>query len=233
MLDYLINMNRHLRIFLLFSAFMIFGFSMAFVGNLWFIFLIISFCFLGLLIYTNSEYTKRYSLIMGKSLDESLISLDFNADDSYLSDDYLTGIAICEAENKIAVLKRNNVNEGFELDSFSFDQIVEVGIKEDGETITKTSKGLAVGGALLAGVGGAIAGGALGNKNSTEQILKATLSIVVDDLNNPVHEIHFLNSKMLVNKNSDLYQNIYSEMNKWNKRISIVMKRNELNTQSI
>ncbi|WP_053434679.1 hypothetical protein [Sporosarcina globispora] len=233
MISKLIEMDRHMRITLLLSGFALSIISMPFVGSIWFVSFILAFCFLGVLIYTNGQYDKQYSSIMEKSLDKSLIKLDFQADDSYLSDDYLSGIAISEEQNKIAILKRNNVNEDFKLESFNLDQIIEVGIKEDGETTTKTSKGLAVGGTLLAGVGGAIAGGVLGSKTSTEQILKATLSIVVDDLGNPVHEIHFLNSKMLVSKNSDLYQNIFSEMNKWNKRISIVIKRNELNTQSI
>lgn len=230
----LINMDKHLRIFILFSCFLI-SFFLVFVTP-WFFLLM--FTFLGLLIYTNIKHSEQHHNNIEKSLDKALTQNNFIADDSYLSDDYLSGIAINKNQNKIAILSRKNTQDDFNFHLIDFKDIIESAIIENDETITKTSKGSAIGGAIvggiLAGGVGATIGGLSATKKSRERALKLTLSLTVDDLTNPTYEINFLNSNTAIPKDSEIYHKIYSDINKWHKTISVILKRNEkLNTQSV
>lgn len=226
MINRLVNMNRRPRIAMLLFGFILSVIFMPFVGNFWFIFFILAFTFLGLLIYTNGIYDRSRGQLLEKSLDKALINLGIHADDSYLSDDYLSGIALDQDKETLIILVRQNINSNFNSVTFDFKDIMECSIIEDEETITKSSKSLAIGGALVAGGTGAVVGGLLGDKHSNEKVLKATLSIVVDDIMNPVHEINFLNSNILVDRNSELYQTVYKDIYKWYKRIGVILKRN-------
>jgi 2C-methyl-D-erythritol 2,4-cyclodiphosphate synthase len=176
---------------------------------------------------------------MEKSLEKALLQHNFHADISYLSDDYLSGIALNKTESKIAVFKRFNIKEEFSPSIYNFNEILECSIKEDGDTITHTvSKSLIgramAGGVLFGGVGAAI-GGMTAERIASEKIYRATLSITFDDIDYPIREVDFLNSKMMVDRNSELYQNIYNDLNKWHKTISVIIKRNEkeLNSKTV
>lgn len=234
-MNYLINMNRHLRIAIFLSLF--FGSYVVFfnTGNGWFI--LLGFVFMGILIFSNISHARNYSDVMEKSIEKALIKTNFVADSSYLSDDFLSGIAISESEQKVVIFKRNTINENLSPIMFNFDDILECSIKEDNTIVTHTSKGSAIGHAMAGGVLfggiGSVAGALSGEKIGHEKIYKSTLSIVVNDLQNPIHEIHFLNSKMLIERDSEMYQDVYYEMNKWHKKISIIIKRNELNSKSV
>lgn len=236
MIAKLIDMDNNVRVWSLVLLIIISFFSVIFYLPVWMIFTPL--VFLGILIYTNVKYAEKYSNKVEKSLDAALIKNDFVADASYLADDYLSGIAINETESKIAILIRNTTKENFKVKQFDFKDIVECSIVEDGETLTKVSKGgligsSIIGGALVGGIG-AVVGGMSADKYSSEQIVKATLTIVVDDLTSPIWNIDFLNSNMLVERNGELYRSIHSDMQKWYKRISIILKRNEkLNMKSI
>lgn len=235
MMNYLINMNRHLRITILLSCF--FGSYVIFFNTGNGLFILLGFVFIGILIASNVSHARNYSDIMEKTLEKVMIKNNFVPDTSYLSDDFLTGIAINESEQKLAIFKRDTINEDFSPTLFKFDDILECSIKEDNTIVTHASKGSAIGNAMAGGVLfggiGAVVGGTLGEKVGHEKIFKSTLSIVVNDLQNPIHEIHFLNSNMLVERDSEMYKDIYYEMNKWHKRISVILKRNELNSMSV
>jgi hypothetical protein len=177
-MDYLLNMNRHLRLtiffILIFSSF----FLLIGTGNI--VFAIVFFMFLGLLIYTNIVHAKTYSQIMEKSLEKVLINNNFKADISYLSDDYLSAIAINKSEQKIAVFKRFDNKSDFSPSVYNFSDILECSIKEDGDTVINTVNqsliGRAIaGGVLFGGIGAAI-GVMAAQKIASEKIYRATLS---------------------------------------------------------
>jgi hypothetical protein len=234
MMDKLLNLDKNMRIGSLLFGFFVFFILFLTTGNGFFIILYLF--FIGLLIYSNILYAQKYSNIMEKSLDKAMIKNNFTSDYSYLSDDYLSGIAMNKSEKKIAIFKRNNIKEDFLPIYFDFKDIIECSIKEDNTIINRSVIGSAighamVGGVLFGGIGAAV-GGLSGEKIANEKIFKATLSIVIDDVVNPVHEIHFLNSNMLVDRNKPLYQEIYSQMDKWHKIISVIIKRNEKQSNS-
>jgi hypothetical protein len=235
MMNYLINMNRHLRITILLSLFFFsfYGFYLTVNG----IFILIAFAFLGVLIASNVQHARHYSDVMEKTLEKALIKNDFVCDSSYLSDDFLSAIAISESKEKVAIFKRSNVSEELIMRLLNFKDIMECAIKEDGSTVTHSSKGSTVGnafiGSVIAGGVGALIGAMVTDKETNNKIHKSTLTLVVDDLNEPIHEIHFLNSNMSIERDSEMYQNIYYEMNKWHKKISIILKRTELKSRSM
>jgi hypothetical protein len=205
--------------------------------NGWFI--LLAFVFLGILIASNVSHARNYSKLMEKSLEKALIKNNFVADYFYLSDDFLSGIAINKSENLIAIYKRNQINENFTPTLLNFKDIVECAIQEDSEIVTHTSKSSAIsnamaGGVLFGGIGATV-GGLIGEKIGHEKIYKATLSIVVDDLDNPIHEIHFLNSQILVDRKSEIYKKIYVDLNKWYQTIRVIIRRNEteLNSKTV
>lgn len=229
MMNYLINMNRHLRITILLSGF--FGSFALFYLTVNGLFILLAFVFLGILIASNISHSKNYSSIMEKSLEKAFIDNNFISNHYYLSDDYLSGIALNKEKSKIAIFRRFNTKEDFESSFYDFSDIIECSIREDNVTITKTSnnsliKRAVVGGVLLGSLG-SVVGALSGEKVTTEHIYKATLSLVFDDIDYPIHEIDFLNSNMLINRNSNLYQKVYGDLNRWHKTISIIIKRNE------
>lgn len=236
-MDKLLSLNKNTRITLLLSGFLLFFILFLTTGKG--IFILFYLGFIAVLIYTNIQYSKKYSSIMEMSLNKAISKHKFNSDYYYLSDDYLTGIALNSTDNKIAIFKRYNVNDNLSPTLLDFKDIIECSIVEDGETVTCTSKGSAIGHAVAGGVLfggiGAVVGGLSGEKVASTKIYKATLSIVVDNLHDPIQEIHFLNSNMLVDRSSTLYQKVYSDLNKWHKTLSIIIKRNEneLNSKTV
>lgn len=229
MMNYLISMNRHLRISIFLSGFFISFIIFFATGNGYLI--LLALLFLGILITSNLSHAKNYSAIMEEDIEKALINSNFKADASYLSDDYLSGVALNKSEGKIAIFRRFNIKEEFTPSVYNFKDILECSIKEDEDTVIKTINssliGRAMAGGVLFGSVGAAIGGITGEKIASQKIYKATLSLVFDDIDYPIHEINFLNSKMLVDRNSELYQKIYSDLNKWHKTISVIIKRNE------
>lgn len=236
-MDYLFKMNRYLRLTIFFILIFTSFFLLIGTGNL--IFGLFFFIFLGVLIASNVSHAKNYSNVMEKELEKALINNNFTADISYLSDDYLSGIALNKTEEKVVVFKRFNIKEDFSPSIYNFSDILECSIKEDGDTVINTvSKSLigrAMAGGVLFGGIGAVIGGLSGERIVSEKIYRATLSLTFDDIDYPIREVDFLNSNMLVDRNSDLYRKIYDDLNKWHKTISVIIKRNEkeLNSNTV
>lgn len=234
-MDFLVKMNRHLRITIFFILiFVSFGLLIG-TGNL--IFALLLFVFLGLLISSNVAHARYYLDLLSNSLQKSIIKHNFKADDHYLSNDFLNGIALNKNDNMIAFFERKTIDEDFTPKYYNFIDILECAIQEDGNTITHTSNGSVVkralvGGVLFGGVGAAI--GAVSAKQvTTQKISKATLTVVINDMDNPIHQINFINSNNIVDKNSQFYKKKHADLEKWHKTISVIIKRNELNSKTV
>jgi hypothetical protein len=218
----------------------ILGFLLVFSLGIFFeslIVMILSFTFVVLLILSNKSKGQKQ---IGDSLNKFKVALSenkFTPTDSHLGDDQLSAIALDEEANKIAVLKRNKLDEDFKIKILNFNDIVESSLNEDGETLIKTSRGSQVGGALiggaLAGSTGAIIAGLGANKTSRDKVSKINLQIVVDDLSSPVHEINFLTALNPLDKSHQIYRETERVATKWHKILSVIINRKELNIKSI
>lgn len=229
MINLLMKMSDTARITILFSGFLISSILTFFSGFLWFVFFILTFSFLGIWIYTNGKSTKMYLNKLQQSLPDILNENSFVYDDSYLSFDFLTGIAINQQEKEIALLNRFNRDDKFNFRKIKFEDLLEVSIYEDGGLVTKVSRGSQVGGALIggaiAGGAGAIIGGLSGRSQSNDMSNRLSLMIIINDLQNPYHEINF--SIGQIEKMSKIYQMNRNNLNKWFSILKVIINQKE------
>lgn len=112
--------------------------------------------------------------------------------------------------------------------TYSFRDILQSEIIQDGVSITKTSRGSQLGGALVGGVlfggVGAVIGGLTGNTETEQKIKKIQLKIVVNDTKSPNYYILFLS-----NPDDSLEKSLLDyakeKVNSWNDIMSILIKR--------
>ncbi|WJE15278.1 SHOCT domain-containing protein [Halobacillus sp. ACCC02827] len=109
-------------------------------------------------------------------------------------------IAVDENKEKICFLVPSKVVirdvSDFKIFNMNYQDLMEVEVKVDGETVTKTSRssqlaGVAIGG-LLAGGAGAVIGGLSGKTTSSEKVRSIQLNIVINNTENPFHSFEFL-----------------------------------------
>ncbi|MFF3148478.1 hypothetical protein ACFVRU_43905 [Streptomyces sp. NPDC057927] len=148
-------------------------------------------------------------------------------DDKYISHDNRTVIMINSAEETLHLLTRKSLTDDFSIKTFEFSEIFESAIVKDETTVTKVSKAGLIGGAMVAGVVGALAA----NKVVDQQVKNVKLQIIVDDVMNPIQEITFFNVDIPVNTDNMKYKSALTEVEKWYKRLEVIIKRNEMNSK--
>ncbi|QTB24557.1 SHOCT domain-containing protein [Lysinibacillus sphaericus] len=98
----------------------------------------------------------------------------------------------------VAFMSKTLSKYDFKFILMPFKDILSIEIMVDGVSVTKTSRGSQVGGALvgglLAGGVGAIIGGTSGSKTTTEDIKQINLLITVNDIQNPIYIINFFST---------------------------------------
>lgn len=237
MMDTLLSLDKNLRIGILLFGFFVSFALMPFVENAWFVFFILGFVFLGTLIKSNVMYDNRLREQYDQLAKETLAKNNFDFDDFHIGDDKLSAIAINESKQTVAIVQRNSIKVPFSYSLINFKDVIESQIIEDGETTIKSSKGSMIGGALtgslIAGNIGAAIGGLNSTKISKEKVKKISLLIVIDNLINPVFEVNYLNAIDYIDKSNPLYKNANSKVYKWHKMMSVILKRNEMNSNSI
>lgn len=172
---------------------------------LWWIVLIV----VGLIIFgviTTSE--KDNYIILRKNNNERIESYldsltEQRFDKKYFSEDTLDGIGIDFNKNTLTIFKANEQKE-ISHSNYKFDDLIEVQVIENGQTVMKTSRasqfaGAAIGGVLAGGVGSVI-GGLSADKVNNERIRSIDLRLIINDLQNPVHTVNFLSPLLGVNK---------------------------------
>lgn len=114
---------------------------------------------------------------------------------------------------------------------YTFDDIVEYELLEDGDTVTKGGLGRAiVGGALVGGVG-AVVGGVTGKKKTKSVINNLRIKITVNDTSNPSIYINLINTP--TKANSFLYKMAYESAQEILSMFSIITQNNENQQEKI
>lgn len=155
------------------------------------------------------------------------IAQDNNLNKNQVYNNWLRKQAMILDEEKsiLAIIQSNN------LKMIPFKDIISSEIIKDDVSITKTSRGSQIGGALvgaaIAGGLGALIGGLSGTKVSHNEVKKLQLQITVDDLINPVYIITFLNSDKPIKTDDNNYLSIEKELIHWHKLLSVIINRNE------
>ncbi|MED4265955.1 SHOCT domain-containing protein [Priestia megaterium] len=164
---------------------------------------------------------------------------DFETDRYYISEDYNSLIGIDEQNQKICFLENvgNRIDKfrgtykDYKYDSkiYEFKDLLEAEILQDGEMITKTSRGSQIGGALIGGVlaggVGAIIGGLSGSTTSDSEFNKIALKVLMNDTQNPVKLIYFLDEIAGVKKYEDKYKKANSDSMDWHGLLRVIIQK--------
>jgi hypothetical protein len=113
---------------------------------------------------------------------------------------------------------------------YTFDEVLEYELLEDGESITKGGLGRAVAGGVLFGGVGAIVGGVTGGKRTKSIINSLRIKITINDFQNPAVYINLINTK--TKADSYTYKNSYSAAQQILSVLALVLKYNETQTTS-
>ncbi|ARK32401.1 SHOCT domain-containing protein [Halalkalibacter krulwichiae] len=199
-------------------------------------FLILLILLFGIMISIGTKHeakqNEKFSVTKAKIEDEFKAN-EFNASQSIYSCDHTSMLAIDENSKRISFVRTKGVNfidnNDFVIDTYSYKDLLESHILEDGVSTTKTSRTSQIGGALIGGllVGGvgALIGGLSGKKKTAEEVKSVKLQIVVNDTKKPVQEISFLKQKVEVKKDNPLYEQALVDATHWHKLISVLIKQ--------
>lgn len=152
---------------------------------------------------------------------------DFEASKGMISNDLKNGIAIDLKRNKLCILKNQEGNVYTNI--YSYKDLLETEVLEDGIEVTKTARGsqlggVLIGGLLLGGVG-AVIGGLSGKKTNINKIYSIDLKIIVNDTASPMIIFNFFKSQEGKEKSSLEYKTNIQEAKEWNSLLSVLIKK--------
>ncbi|WP_336764944.1 hypothetical protein [Paenibacillus sp. USHLN196] len=191
-----------------------------------FVLMIITFMVIVMVIIMNRDVRDTNSSIR-KSLKETLQE-NMLTEPSYIpTQQYFNGtilISFDENQEKF-LLTSNEKNE-----IISFKDIISCEIMRDDISISKTSRGSQLGGAIiggaLAGGVGAVIGGLSGSQKHESKSKSIYLKLVVDSLSNPIREIYFFQSAFYTDNNDYVLKECFKQASNWHDMISIIIRRN-------
>lgn len=205
---------------------------------------LIWFCIIGGIIsafgglFIDSMRKGNLSAELIKKMKEILDGIEgFKVTQEFISPDMETMIAIDEDNKKVLIInnKIENVAElsqtlskyDYEHQIFSYKDILQSEILEDDVTITRTSRGSQIGGALLGGVlaggVGAIIGGLSGSTKSTNEVKKVQLQIVVNNTKKSFYRITFMSAETAISKSSSIYINSNKQITHWHSLFKVII----------
>ncbi|MEK9137191.1 MAG: hypothetical protein AAB393_08715, partial [Bacteroidota bacterium] len=149
----------------------------------------------------------------------------FRATKKVLSVDRKSGIAIDEDSNLVCLLK--SVRGNWFSRVIPFSDVVGVETLEDGEAITRFSRGSQIGGIVVGGVllgaVGAMVGGVTGSRKTKQNVHRIALNVIINDLSSPVHSITFLTEP--VARNSRSYSDASRLAQDWQAVFKVIMEK--------
>jgi uncharacterized membrane protein len=176
-------------------------------------------------IMNNNKHKKETKLVI-----DSLV--DFNADKEYLSTSSGVSLGFDQKRRKICFIDKQH-----KVSTFDYKQILQCEVILDGESILRSSTSGTIGrtvlGGILGGGIGAIIGGTTGSRTQKEKIKSIDLKFIINDTNNPVYKVNFLNIE--TKKGSIIYNASFTEVEKWHGIISGLIRQGneESNTLQI
>ncbi len=193
-----------------------------------------------LIVYFSSSKEEKIK----KSIVHALKEKDFIPVNMFvgITDGKRLAIAVNESQDKIALVSYDEFKKTFNsnkkvkgIEFISYDEILGSEIKHDGKVISQTRRlsqigGMVVGGALLGTAGMVIGGLSAKNEQKDKQEIKLVqLLLYVNDVENPVRKIDFLNANATINFVSKY---ALEEVQKWQKIIDILIKKADKKVES-
>lgn len=186
---------------------------------------------LGLVIAGIIRYVKeRYIYInelneMREASEEELMAIPHTH--CIISNDCLSALLLDEPTNTLFLVSREDLDENLIKKEIPFNKIYEVAIVEDDVYIARTSNNF-------------ISGSLLGEDLDIEEeeldeedpayntMSQLTLQIVADNLSDPILEYVFMDNSEPLSREEDEYQEALDLCEEWFQKISVIIKRYEL-----
>jgi hypothetical protein len=187
----------------------------------WIFFLLMLGSLVALIFYNSTvKHDKTNKFI--KESDGFLIENKVNVNKSTYSDTNLSRIVFDHENKKLIIFKNERTPT-----SLPYSSLIESELMENGNTLTKSSRGeqvagAVIGGALAGGVG-AIIGGLSGKKTSSDIIKTLQIKITANDINSPVHSFYIKDSSNEYTKDSPIYNQLYDNAYEIHKIISLII----------
>lgn len=168
-----------------------------------------------------------------KKIEKDYDANNFKAGQRAFSFNNDTVLAFDKNSNKICVVKQWNINSSdnfkFTTKYYSYKDLLESHIIEDGVSTTNTSRTSQIGGALVGGIigggVGAIIGGLSGKSTTSQTVKNLKLQIVVNDTTEPTQEITFIQDNIGESKDSEYYKLRITRINEWHNLISVLINK--------
>ena len=149
----------------------------------------------------------------------------------FLSPDYLRAVLVCDNTKKFYIAKRAEDQYQFEIKEYTFNQLFEAAIEEDGTFLSIYPKEGLLSSTLDDQGGNSVVYIAEPNDEEDEEdeetVEKLSLKLVVDDLADPIVEFVFLDNEDAITKESEEYEEAFEQCHKWYQKISVIIKRSE------
>lgn len=180
------------------------------------------------MVMSNGEI-KAKNMDKVKHIKQLLSNNGIKVDNIIYSLDNNFSLSFNESKEQIYFTNLNEVKQ------YSFQNIIESRIDENGESITRTSRtgqigGVLVGGLLAGGIGAAI-GGLSANKKNITKIKSVDFVVIVDDTTQPIKKLKLFISGG-AHPSDKHYKDIKIQAENWHSLISIFIKRSE-NTSKV
>lgn len=142
----------------------------------------------------------------------------------YVDEDAKSGLVLDEKHKTISI-----IGENLKITTLPYSSIVESELVQDEVSVTKVNSSSLVGRSIIGGLAfgevGSVVGAVTSNKTSHKEVKNIRLSLTVNNLDKPVHQIHFLNSKKPLKVNDIEYQEKYNNAYNWHKIFAIIIQR--------
>lgn len=152
---------------------------------------------------------------------------DFTVSQQIMGSDGESGLAIDETRHKFCLIKQKNGMISTKI--YTYKDLLETEILEDGLSITKTARGSQFGGMLIGGLAlggiGAIIGGLSGKKNQMDKVSSIDLKIIVNDTESAMFLISFLKFPNGYKKDSITYKTSIQRTREWHSLMTVLIKR--------
>lgn len=152
---------------------------------------------------------------------------DFNSSKEFIGNDCKSILAIDENSNTLCLATYENKQALAKI--YTYRDLLETEILEDGESLTKTNRGSQLGGALLGGLMlggiGAILGGLSGSKRNIDKVSRVDLKVIVNDEEKPLFLLNFLESSDGEEKDSFFYKVSIRQAREINALLTVLIKK--------
>ncbi|MGE7912116.1 hypothetical protein [Lysinibacillus xylanilyticus] len=180
----------------------------------------------GIIRFLKEQYISNNRLNeMKEASEEELMAIPHTH--CIISNDCLNALLLNELTNTLFLVSREDLEEDLIKKEISFNKIYEVAIVEDEMYIARTSNSL-------------ISGSLLGEDLDIEEeecdeedpefntVSQLKLKIVADNLSDPILEYVFLDNGEPISREEDEYQEALELCEEWFQKISVIIKRYEL-----